>query len=453
MPEQETSPTSVATASVLSAAALRELGKQAEKALSSSRDLAARLEVDIANQFDHLSAALAAQVDTDCSAPLEIVTFEADKKSHLAEIERLTGELAKSQEAWREERKALEGDRQELATRAELLESRYRISQEEWRNQLLQFEARLQEQHASWNEQRAEWGTTRATLERQRDEIQQKFDLALQDVQRMRERVSELEADLARRPSVELADSAELVSLRAERDALLERVEQLESRPASPLDSEVEQQFSNLQRRFELAVEDVRELKTKNAQLESRLAENSKSRSAPSTPTDSGSMDWESQKRRLLAVLADEGEPIHEPERQQERCSIQDTIEMTDAIVAKKDLLIAELTAELEVARRAASNTAPQGGMSDELIETDEIIAQHRRRAQELEREMIEKLRSAELELSVERAKLAREKAHLEELRATLDSQRQHADPNAPAEAAGAPRRRWLSKLGIDGKD
>src|SRR6185369_9392257 len=113
------------------------------------------------------------------------------------------------------------------------------------------------EQQKSWGEQRTEWSTARTTLERQRDELQQKFDLALQDVQRLRARVAELEQDLARRPESNQADSAELVALRAERDALAARVQQLEERPAVQSDSNADQEHADLQRRFELAVEDV----------------------------------------------------------------------------------------------------------------------------------------------------------------------------------------------------
>ena len=67
---------------------------------------------------------------------------------------------------------------------------------------------------------------------------------------------------------------------------------------------------------------------------------------------------------------------------------------------------------------------------------------------------MEDKLRAAELELSVERAKMARQKAELEELRSNLESQRQALrGERRHAPAPGTPRRRWLSKLGIDGKE
>lgn len=444
MEEHASSPSPLETASALSAGALRELQQRAQAALSASRDQAARLEADITCQLDEIAATLGEQIDAE--------TQNASKnEQHQTEVVRLSEELNKAQENWRSERQSLETEREEWKKRAEELEARHRSSQGEWQNQLLDFETRLQDQQNSWNVQRTEWTTVRTGIEHERDELRQKFELALQDVQRLRERVSELEHDLARRPSAEQADSTELVALRAERDALSRQLEELEQRPATQLDPDVEQQLSDLQRRFELAVEDVRELKTKNAQLESQLAA---AGSKPTTQIDAGGMDWESQKRRLLASLADNDEDQDDPVRQQERVTIEGTIEITDAVVAEKDRRIAELTAELETSRtNPAADDEARNQQFNDLIDADAVIAEHRERTQQLEREMEGKLRAAELEMSVERAKLARQKVELEELKANLESQRQLYETTGGPPAPGAPRRRWLSKLGIDSKD
>jgi chromosome segregation ATPase len=444
MEDSRSSSSAREAASALSASALRDLQQRAQAALAASREQAARLEADITRQLDQLAATLDEQIASDSGT--------AAKSDHLqAEVERLTAELKTTHDSWNQERVALEHERDEFKQQADELDARLHASQEEWRNQLLDFEARLQDQHSSWNEQRSEWTATRTALERERDESEQKFELALKDVQRLRERVAEMEHDLARRPEANQTDSAELVALRSERDTLAQRVEELQQRPATPLDAEVEQQLADLQRRFELAVEDVRDLKTKNAKLESQLAAASSAR--PQSPqSDAGGMDWESQKRRMLAAL--EGDNDSDPDRQQERATIEATIQMTDAVVAEKDRRIAELTAELEIARgQSVDSDDDRSRKINELVDADEIIAEHRKRSQQLEREMEAKLRAAELELSVERAKMARQKAELEELRANLESQRQLYESTGTIPPPGAPRRRWLSKLGIDGKD
>ncbi len=431
------------TASPLSATELRELQQRAQTALSASREQAARLEADITRQLDEIAATLGEQIASDSQSA-------SDTDRLQSEVARLTAEFNSSRNDWLEERQSLERERNDLKTQAEEHEVRHRASQDEWRKQLLDFEARLQEQQISWNAQRSEWAADRANLERDRDEVQHKFELALEDVQRLRERVAELEHDLARRPEAAQADSTEVVALRAERDALVEQVAQLEQRPASQIDPNVEQQVSDLQRRFELAVEDVRELKTKNAKLESQLAASAK---GPASKQDAGGMDWESQKRRLLASL-DDGNDEQDAPTPQERVTIAGTIEITDAVVAEKDRQLAALAAELDAARnKPAEDVEIRDQRIDDLIDADEVIAGHRKRCQQLEREAEDKLRAAELELSVERAKMARQKAELEELRSSLASQRQSFEATGVAPVPGAPKRRWLSKLGIDGKD
>lgn len=447
MDEHPLSSSPVDTAAALSADALRELQQRAQAALAASRDQTARLEADITRQLDEIAATLREQAGLGANVA-------ADAGNSQAELTQLRVEYSAARELWQQERASLVGERDALIQQVNDLKAQQHALEEEWRNQLLDFEARLRDQHSSWDEQRTEWTTTRADLERERDESRQKFELALADVQRLRERVTELESDLARRPVTGQVASAELVALRAERDALSQRVEELERQPAAPVDADTAQQMADLQRRFELAVEDVRELKTKNAKLESQLAA-AKSSSLAVSKQDSDGMDWESQKRRLLAALEDNGEDDQDPALRKERATIKNTIEITDAVIAEKDREIAELEARLDQVRNDPSiNDEARHRQIMELVDADDVIADHRRRAQEHERALEEKLREAELELSVERAKLARQKAELEDLRATLDSQRQQNEAAGGAAAApGTPRRRWLSKLGIDGKE
>jgi DNA repair exonuclease SbcCD ATPase subunit len=443
MEEPTSLPSSLETATALSTDALRELRQRTQNALKASREHAARLEADITRRLDEIAETLSDQVQAD---DRQATTSDQQR----AEIARLTQALDDQQKAALQARQSLELEREELKRKASELEVRNRASQEEWRSQLLDFEARLRDQHQSWNEQRAEWTATRTGLERERDELQQKFELALEDVQRLRERGAELEHDLARRPAVNQSDSTELVALRAERDALSQRVEELEQRPPAQLDPEIDQQLHDLQRRFELAVEDVRELKTKNIDLESRLV----AASGAACRLDTGAMDWESQKRRLLAALEETTEAEEDEARRQERVTIEGTIEITDSVVAEKDRLIAELESQLGLAQsRSMPSDADQARRINDLIDADEVIAAHRERHQQLEREIEEKLRATELELSVERAKMARQKAELEELKAELDAQRQLFEANGGPVAAGAPKRRWLSKFGIDGNE
>jgi hypothetical protein len=428
-------------ASQRSAAALRELEERARNALAISRQQVKRLEAEITGQLEAIAATIASEREAES-------THNAAFSEVQSQIDQITADHAAAKAAWALERTELESDSNELAQQVARLESEQRASREDWARQLIEFERKLREQQSAWNDQLTEWTDARTALESERDALQQKFELALQDVQRYRGRVAELEQDLARRPETTQTDSAELVALRAERDALAERAAQLEKESATKVDAANEQQLADLQRRFELAVEDVRELKTKNAKLESQLAAGG---GQPVRSADNGDMDWESQKRRLLASLEDEGEATNDLGREDERIRIAGTIEMTDAVIAEKDREIAALKTQLmEAGTRTSENSHSQ--KISELVDADEVIAQHRERIAKMEREMDATLRAAELELSLERAKMARERVELDELRADLASARQDYGPNGPP-PPGAPRRRWLSKLGLSGDE
>jgi hypothetical protein len=425
-----------------SANALRELEERARTALAMSREQVSRLEAEITGQLEAIATAIASEHEADSQQA-------ADASELRAKLDRLTAEYEEAKNGWLAERAELDTARDERARQVAKLEVEQRKARDEWARQLADFECKLREQQSDWSEQRAESLEARSVLEAERDALQQKFELALEDVQRYRGRVGELEQELARRPEVTATDSAELVALRAERDALSERVEQLEKQSADGVDANTEQHLSDLQRRFEMAVEDVRELKTKNAKLEAQVAaaNGQKPRVA-----DADGMDWESQKRRLLASLADEGEPApDDAPRQQERARIAGTIEMTDAIVAEKDREIAELRSQL-ASGASKTNDNLESERISELLDADEVIAQHRERIAQLERDMEATLRAAELELSLERAKMARERVELDESRAEIESLRNELCPNGPP-APGAPRRRWLSKLGLNGDE
>ena len=169
---------------------------------------------------------------------------------------------------------------------------------------------------------------------------------------------------------------------------------------------DAEQRLADLQRRFELAVEDVRELKTKNAQLETQLAQASTPTTASSA--DGGAMDWEAQKQRLLASLEGEGTDGGSA-RQEERATIEGTISITDEVVAEKDNEIAALReqiTELEAASGSSTIDCEQEQAISQLVDADEVIQQHRDRIAQLETEMEQKLREAELELIARRANL-----------------------------------------------
>jgi DNA repair exonuclease SbcCD ATPase subunit len=435
----------------------------------------------------HLNEQLAKLTQENLAQGGELATQLADARRELAS-QRTAWE--EEQSRFEEERLALErsrdvvvSERDALAEKHASLTDQNEAAAADLASQLAAAQQQLAAQQSAWNSERLSFETERSKVEKERlalarerdelsaavsaagerltasrgqsdaaaerDELQQKFDLALADMQRLRSRAAGLEQELASRPAAEQTDSVELVSLRAERDALLGRIATLEQQPAAPVDADTAQQIAELQRRFELAVEDVRDLKKQNTQLEAQLKA---AKSANPVAAGPAAKNWEAVKKQLLASLeSDSGEAT--PAQQKERSSIANTVRITDEIVATKDRQIAELMSQLASGGGAGGGEVSVTPVAADdlttLIDADAVIQQHRERIALLEQEMQDKLRQTEMALSLERAKIAREQSQLTDLRIELEAMRGPNGTGGDSGSASAPKRRWLSKLGL----
>jgi chromosome segregation ATPase len=410
----------------------------------------------------------------------EIAELDARIQQTQRELDQLRDELKAREQAVERaettlatERTALESQREEFDRRIQALSAETEHNESETAARLLSLEQQLHAERTAWSRERASVEEQRRLLAKERDDlataleaargelvaaraeaaaagelesVKQQFDAAREDVLSLRTRVAEVEEELASRPVANETDSVELVHLRAEREAMTERIATLEQQCAAQKEIAATQEPSDLQRRFELAVDDVRELKQRIAELEDEL-QSAKSSGGRSSAPSVGGGSWEAMKKKMLANLEGEGEDVDE-QRQEERATIQDTIRITEEALARKDRELAELKSRLA---EAAIASPDRNEAVEQLIDADEIIAEHRARIAQLEIEITAKLREAELELSVERAKITRETAHLAELRAEIDSHRATGgDTHAGPGNLQHPKRRWLSKLGLN---
>jgi chromosome segregation ATPase len=211
-----------------------------------------------------------------------------------------------------------------------------------------------------------------------------------------------------------------------------------------------------MQRRFELAVDDVRELKRRNADLESRLSD-ARPGSRGGAVMIPGGLDWDTQKRRLLASLEAEVDEDDE-DRQAERLSIESTISITDQVVAEKDREIGELKQLLHDQSSNLGSVAVGATAIAGILDQDELVRQEREKLLQLQTDWQQKLRQAEVDISLERAKIARDRAEVEEKLAVYQADmadRRAAGPAAVEGAAhGKPiRGRWLARLGLKDLD
>lgn len=387
----------------------------------------------------------------------ELQTVQEEKDSECArlgeELSAVKENLAHAQQQSESLESQLQALQQESGQASQSLEET-RAASDELNHQLAEKKQLVAELSEQFEQLKADHEQIIAEQQEHLEQSERKCELTLADVHKLKKANAELHEELVRRPETDDHDSPELVSLRAERDALATRVEELESAPASGLDEEDGQELSDLQRRFEMAVEDVRNLKQENASLREQLEA---SPPVSVTVSDAGDMGWQAQKERLLASLdaEDDGGQIT-PERREELTTIEGTISITDQVMSEKDREIARLKKQLEnrpaeVASEVDVEAVREEALKlahDELFEKDEIIQTERERLEQLQNEWNEKLRTAELEISVQRATLAREKAKMDEKLALLETEVAEIQKNG-----GKPKQRWLTALGLNDKE
>ncbi|GAF82657.1 unnamed protein product, partial [marine sediment metagenome] len=218
-------------------------------------------------------------------------------------------------------------------------------------------------------------------------------------------------------------------------------------------ETDLQQKLEDSKGRLEMAVQDVRELKTRNADLQEQLAEAKSNQSSASEAAAGESLDWEAQKRKLLASLENDFDDEEEDD-QQERLTINGTISITDRVVAEKDSEIEDLKKLLEEQASQVGDMAVGAAAVAELLDHDDLVCEERSRLEGIQKEWKEKLRKAEIDISLERAKLARERVELDGRIRKLEAE-QAEGQSAPEQGKTARRSggRWLARLGLKDSD
>jgi hypothetical protein len=280
--------------------------------------------------------------------------------------------------------------------------------------------------------------------------------------QRLEEAVALVEGQLERLEEQHTAEHGETDLLRAARDALTVRLAQAEAQLADVERRLAEQSDSaagraadeDLQRRLESALADLHEARNKNGELQQQLA---KARSTAAKTSQqgpkTGRLDWESEKKRILEALEADGAAADEAQ-ETERLGIVEVLRTTDEVIAAKDREIRELKRRLEEAAGRIAANVPDATPVEQILNKDAIVQEERRRLEQLQQECRNKLRQAEVELAVERAKMARQRAEIEEHRHAAET-----PPMLPAAQDGddsadrSSRRRWMARLGLTAAD
>jgi DNA repair exonuclease SbcCD ATPase subunit len=207
-------------------------------------------------------------------------------------------------------------------------------------------------------------------------------------------------------------------------------------------------------------MQDCRDLKNKNSDLTGQLS--AAKSGTPVVATSGGTMDWETQKRLMLAQLEADFDG-NDQQQQQQKLTIEQAIQKTEQAVAGKEQELAAKSQEIEELRRQLENHGSESSVrlssaAAEVLDKDELVRQERESLKKLQDSLREQLRQAEIELSMERAKIARQRAEMEEKIQTFEADRAKfavaADGQKNADSGKKPSRgRWLARLGLRGSD
>lgn len=241
-----------------------------------------------------------------------------------------------------------------------------------------------------------------------------------------------------------------LTRLQRAEDALERHLQRCEEESTAATDGLPERgDEEDYHRRYEMALDDLRDLKAKYAELQRQMDQTrSKTENrADGEPTQNRILDWEAEKRRILDALETD---FDQDDRQQraKRLEIEDVLQTTEKVIAEKDREIEELRRRLEEQNGDAKIEDERSAAMDRVIDGDADIQREREQLEQLQEQWREKLRQAEVELSVERAKLARQHAELEE-RAKSGVSETPSETNAAEKVAQPACGRWLARLGL----
>jgi chromosome segregation ATPase len=212
-------------------------------------------------------------------------------------------------------------------------------------------------------------------------------------------------------------------------------------------ESDLRIQIEQLRSQLLEARHEAVELRMQSNDLGSRLAKFQGATNSQKSET----LSWEQRKEALLQQLEAEthAEVPCDPRKILE---IERVIEQTNAEIQRRDQEIADLKTLIEQQSIAHDGMAVGVSAVAEMIESDALIVSERLRLKELREEWEQKQRQAEIEMSMERAKLARERLELQEKTRTFDDNKKDNPPQSEEEKQTGKvgsRGRWLARLGL----
>ncbi len=237
---------------------------------------------------------------------------------------------------------------------------------------------------------------------------------------------------------------AEVTRLQEQVEFYQEEIDDLRSLAASHEDVDSRVQIDRLRSQLLEARHEVVELRLQCNEINARLARFQ----GPSEKQRGESSSWEQRKEELLKQLEAETQSLTpcDPEKVVE---IHRILEVTTQEIQHRDHEIADLRSLLEQQAIARDGMAVGIAGVAALIENDEIIIHERLRLKELQGQWEEKQRQAEVEMSMERAKLARERLEIQQLRPSDPNSSERIKESTGTKSTALKPGRWLARLGL----
>jgi hypothetical protein len=197
------------------------------------------------------------------------------------------------------------------------------------------------------------------------------------------------------------------------------------------------------------------DLRQQNEELAARLAAQTTRNIKASTLGNIVSheqMSWEQRKEMILQQLdedefadanthANSDNDVQVDAHAEQRLEVRQIIETTEHEIARRDREIEELREIVRTQSEARDGVAIGAAGLAAMLDTDQLIQQERQKLKDIQQQWEAKLRQAEIDLSMERAKLARERMELEK--------QQTEQPAERISAGTEKQRRWLDYLGL----
>ncbi|NQU26400.1 MAG: hypothetical protein HQ567_34375 [Candidatus Nealsonbacteria bacterium] len=413
-------------------------------ATSDAQDWAERFNRSLQQQRDRIREFLAAQQERLARVEAELA----------GQVHRIGDELTQNRDETQQATDQIQQRGEQLAHEREEFES----AKSQWEGKQAQWE-QLQQQAVGQQE------AVLAQIQRQQEELDDRWKELREQRPQIEEAAAQIRVDRealdaaqkelqAQREHLQTDqgghDTAEHEELQRQLQAAQRREEELQraldERPTVPAEGGAESGDDEYRRRYEMAMEDIKEINAEKAELELQLAA-ARDGAAAQTSGTGGGLDWEAEKQRILNSLESDYDADDE-EQAAEKLKIEEVLQTTERTLTDKDEEIRELKHLLENQSGNLDSMAVGAAALGEMLDQDAVVIEERERLKAMQDEWQEKLRKAEVDISVERAKIARERAEIEE-KLRIFEERGGSEVEGEKQSDKPVRGRWLERLGL----